>query len=60
MKVYLIEDVETGERRKVYGKGTRVYISKSAAINSWRNGQGKRVVEYELVATGENWVGERT
>lgn len=55
MKVYLVEDKETGERGRVYGKGTRVYISKHSAINKIQYDKTKRVTEYELVPTGEGW-----
>lgn len=55
MKVYLVEDKETGERGRVYGKGTRVYIAKHQAINRIQYDKTKRVTEYELVPTGETW-----
>lgn len=55
MKVYVVESIETGDRQRVHGKGTRVYISKAAAIAKiWRN-DGNRVAEYNLVPTGETW-----
>lgn len=59
MKVYLVENIETGERRKIYGKGTRVFIQKSAAIKAigsgWGNQATQQCVEYELVPTGQTW-----
>jgi hypothetical protein len=54
MKVYVVETIETGERRRVYGKGTRIYVSKAAAIRSNRDST-KHVVEYNLVPSGEIW-----
>lgn len=53
--MYLVENIETGERRKVYRKGTRVYVSKAAAIAKIEHSKTHRVAEYELVPTGEIW-----
>lgn len=55
MKVYLVEDAETGQRRRVYGKGTRVFVAKHQAIAKLKNNKTQRVAEYELVPTGETW-----
>lgn len=55
MKVYVVEDVNTGERGRVYGKGTRVYVSKHAAINRIQYSKTQKVSEYNLVPTGETW-----
>lgn len=53
MKVYLIKDKKTGERRRVYGKGTRVYTMRHNAVNACSTHQ--YVEEFELVSTGETW-----
>lgn len=58
MKVYLVENIETGERRRVYGKGTRVYVSKSAAIAKVKHSNTQQVTEYELVPTGVRFTKE--
>jgi hypothetical protein len=55
MKVYVVESIETGDRARVYGKGTRVYVSKAAAIAKVQHKRGLRVAEYELVPTGTTW-----
>lgn len=52
MKVYLVENIETGERRRVYGKGTRVFVAKHQAVAKIKYDRTQRVVEYELVPTG--------
>lgn len=52
MKVYLVESIETGERKRVHGKGTRVYVSKAAAIAKIQHSTTHRAAEYELVPTG--------
>lgn len=56
MKVYLVENIETGERRRVHGKGTRVYVAKHAAVNALYPTQ--QVTEYELVPTGVRFTKE--
>lgn len=58
MKVYLVENIETGERRRVYGKGTRVYVSKHAAIAKVKYSSTQQVSEYELVPTGVKFTKE--
>lgn len=55
MKVYVVEEKETGNRIRVYGKGTRVYVSKAAAIAKIQHSKTRRVVEYDLVPSGEIW-----
>ena len=55
MKVYVVEEKETGDRIRVYGKGTRVYVSKSAAIAKIKHSTTRKVVEYDLVPSGPTW-----
>jgi hypothetical protein len=58
MKVYVVEEIETGNRIRVYGKGTRVYVSKSAAIAKVKHSVTRQVVEYDLVPTGVTFAKE--
>lgn len=55
MKVYIVEEIETGDRARVYGKGTRVFVSKAAALAKVKYSEKNQVSEYELVPTGETW-----
>ena len=56
MKVYVVQNIETGEIVASNSKGTRVYTKEHNAVgllfNTWRSRGGNYVVEYELVPTG--------
>lgn len=56
MKVYIVENIETGKIINGYSKGTKVYTKEHNAVNllfhQYRAGRGNHVVEYELVPTG--------
>lgn len=56
MKVYIVENIKTGQIINGYSHGTKVYTKEHNAVGlllkQWWSGCGNHVVEYELVPTG--------
>lgn len=62
-KLYIVENIDTGELYSNWNTGTKFYTRKADAMklaSKYYNRGNKRVVEFELVPTGNVFIPEES